>query len=173
MSGLCNVCGEPGEFYPSCPTRCKKCYAKSKKKYRSTEKYLKSKRSYDKDWRSQNKEHVAEMDAASYRRKKQPARSAVLIIRRRRNSCKHLGIPFSITAEDISPVPENCPILGIPLFMGEGVVGPNSPTIDRIDPSGGYVPGNVMVVSHRANTIKHNASLEELEKVVEFMRGRG
>lgn len=27
-----------------------------------------------------------------------------------------------------------------------------------------------MIVSHRANTIKHNASLEELEKVVEFMR---
>lgn len=27
-----------------------------------------------------------------------------------------------------------------------------------------------MVISFRANTIKHNASLEELEKVVEFVR---
>lgn len=172
MSGLCNVCGNPGEFYPSNPTRCKKCYAKSKKKYRSTGKYLETKRIYGRDWRAQQdkKDLAVKRKGAYQRRKSTPERAAVLIVQRRRNSCKHEGIPFNVTAADLGPMPEACPILGIPLIMGDKVVGPNSPTIDRIDPNGGYVPGNVMIVSFRANTIKHNASLEELEKVVEFMR---
>lgn len=171
MSSLCNTCGEPGEFYPSNPTRCKKCYAGSKKKYRATDLYLETKRSSSKKWRDNNRELVTELGKAAYRRRKTDVQRVVtLIVQRRRNSCKNQGIPFSITAKELGPMPEACPILGIPLIMGDKVVGPNSPTIDRIDPNGGYVPGNVMIVSFRANTIKHNASLEELEKVVEFMR---
>lgn len=42
-------------------------------------------------------------------------------------------------------------------------LGPESPTLDKIIPALGYVPGNVWVISHRANTIKSDASLEELK----------
>jgi hypothetical protein len=80
---------------------------------------------------------------------------------------KQLGLGFDITEEDIE-IPKVCPVLGIPLFrnIGKGGPGWNSPSIDRIDPSKGYVKDNVRVISHRANTLKNNASLEELEKIL-------
>ena len=82
------------------------------------------------------------------------------------------GIEFSITVDDFE-VPSHCPILGIELVgkygLGKGNhARENSPSLDRIDPSLGYVPGNVVVVSWRANRIKSDATLEELRQIVRF-----
>jgi hypothetical protein len=72
------------------------------------------------------------------------------------------NIPFSILQEDVI-IPAFCPILKIPLKVRDGTgPGPGSPSIDRIIPALGYVPGNIAVVSHRANQIKSNATLEEI-----------
>jgi hypothetical protein len=59
-------------------------------------------------------------------------------------------------------VQKTCPLLGTPLFYGNGKMGPNSPTLDRIEPAKGYVPGNVWVISQRANVIKNDATVVEL-----------
>lgn len=75
------------------------------------------------------------------------------------------GYPCSITIADIC-IPTHCPLLGIRLQRKGGAALPSSPSLDKIKPALGYVPGNVMVVSHRANTIKHNASLAELQTLV-------
>ena len=40
----------------------------------------------------------------------------------------------------------------------------------RIVPALGYVPGNVGVISFRANTIKNNASMREIEQLLEWLR---
>ena len=40
--------------------------------------------------------------------------------------------------------------------------GPNSPSLDKIIPAIGYIKGNIAVMSHKANTMKQNATLEEL-----------
>lgn len=40
---------------------------------------------------------------------------------------------------------------------------PNNPSIDRLDPSIGYIPGNICVISYKANTMKNNASYTELK----------
>lgn len=91
-----------------------------------------------------------------------------------RQRAKKKGIEFSITHEDIT-IPEVCPVLGIELRpTRERYAGfrDNSPSLDRIDNSKGYVPGNVMVISMRANSIKRDATLEELEKIVEFLKAR-
>lgn len=82
-------------------------------------------------------------------------------------------VPFTITVEDIDAVwPEDnrCPILGLE-FERNTVKGPlpSSPTLDRIYPDRGYVPGNIAVVSHRANTLKSNASREELQCVLRWL----
>jgi hypothetical protein len=76
---------------------------------------------------------------------------------------KARGVPFLITLEDIV-FPKNglCPYLGVRLMRNGQKFGPNSPTLDSIIPSLGYTPGNVLVVSHRANTIKNNATWQEL-----------
>ena len=75
---------------------------------------------------------------------------------------------FTIGVEEII-VPDICPVLGIPLKIATGAAKPNSPSLDRIDPRRGYEPGNVRVVSHKANTIKSNATVEELRAVLAYL----
>lgn len=80
---------------------------------------------------------------------------------------KH-GLPFSITGANVI-IPKECPVLGIPLDFSGGKQTDASPTLDRIIPELGYVPGNVAVISLRANRIKSNASLTEIRKVARWM----
>lgn len=82
------------------------------------------------------------------------------------------GIPFKLTPADIT-VPTHCPILGIELKVGNGPMSPASATLDRIDPSLGYLPGNVEVISNRANMIQSNASWREVLEVALYMMRRG
>lgn len=84
---------------------------------------------------------------------------------------KREGLPFTIKREDIV-VPEFCPVLGIPIAASKGVrgVSPNSPSVDRIIPHLGYVPGNIAVISMRANSLKSDASADELELVAKWVR---
>ena len=81
------------------------------------------------------------------------------------------GVPFAITHDDIV-IPEDCPVLGIKLerAVGKSVLHAASPTLDKIIPALGYVPGNIAVISWRANRIKADGTLEELEALVEWMR---
>lgn len=79
------------------------------------------------------------------------------------------GIPFTITVEDIV-IPECCPVLGMRLVLRTGRGSNNdSPSLDRINPRKGYVPGNVSVISYRANRIKNDASLEELRRITAWL----
>ena len=85
-----------------------------------------------------------------------------LILSKARQRAKKHGLEFSITHADIL-VPAECPLLGIPIFVSiEGGVRPNSPSLDRKDSSKGYTPGNVWVISHKANTAKSNLTADEL-----------
>lgn len=68
---------------------------------------------------------------------------------------KKTGVEFSITPADIN-IPVVCPYLGIKLNTMQGFDQDAAPSIDRIDNSFGYVPGNVEVISHRANRAKNN-----------------
>ena len=85
---------------------------------------------------------------------------------------KQKNLEFTIDVENPGiEIPAVCPVLGIPLFTkrdGTPGGGPNSPSIDRIDNTKGYVPGNIIVVSNRANSLKKDASLTELKQVVNF-----
>ena len=65
--------------------------------------------------------------------------------------------------EDIV-IPESCPILRIPIIYHSGSSGGkiNSPALDRIDNSKGYIKGNVLVISHLANMMKSCANEEQL-----------
>lgn len=87
-----------------------------------------------------------------------------------RARAKKKNLEFLITSEDIE-IPDTCPLLGIPLTTGIGGIGLNegSPTLDRIDSSKGYIKGNILVISHKANRIKNDASLEELLKITKAL----
>lgn len=86
------------------------------------------------------------------------------MVQRSRSRAKRKGFEHNIDVHDVV-IPEYCPLLGIKLHKGDGGVCPNSPTLDRIDNSKGYVKGNVWVISYRANTIKSDATIEELRQI--------
>lgn len=70
------------------------------------------------------------------------------------------GYEWTITIDDV-PIPEVCPLLGIPLVMGNKYRW-NKPSIDRIDSTKGYTKDNVWVISVLANTMKSIATKEQL-----------
>lgn len=81
-----------------------------------------------------------------------------------RSGAAKRGIDFELTIDDLY-LPEVCPILGIELKVGKGSPSRNSPTVDRIDNSKGYTKDNIWVISMRANSLKSDASFEEIEKL--------
>lgn len=81
---------------------------------------------------------------------------------KRRYRAKAENIPFTISLKDVSPPPKICPILNIPLsYVNKNCIQDNSATIDRIDSTKGYIPGNVAIMSNRANRIKNDGTAEE------------
>tara|TARA_Y100001968_G_C19339060_1_gene708467 strand:+ start:43 stop:603 length:561 start_codon:yes stop_codon:yes gene_type:complete len=87
---------------------------------------------------------------------------------------KHLDIPFDIDLKDIF-IPPKCPVFGVELIQGENLKKPtnNSPSLDRIHPSRGYVKSNIWVISNRANRIKNNSSIHDLEKIILALTKKG
>lgn len=88
-----------------------------------------------------------------------------------KRNAKVKGREFNIEVHDLT-LPATCPLLGIPLLPFSGRLQEGSPSVDRIDPTKGYVKGNVWIISNKANRIKSNASLEELELLVENLRAK-
>lgn len=83
------------------------------------------------------------------------------------------NIKFDIELDDIE-IPEKCPILDIPLFKSKNksYAEDNSPSLDKVNPSLGYVRGNVRVISFKANRMKQNNTKEDFEKLILYMEGK-
>jgi hypothetical protein len=115
-------------------------------------------------WRKENKAYLT--DFAKNYFNKYPERK---MFYHARAQAKKKGLPFNLELSDIS-IPTRCPVLGIELRRGQRGRNDNSPSLDRVIPALGYVRGNILVVSWRANRLKNNASLLELEKIADFYR---
>lgn len=85
-----------------------------------------------------------------------------------RYRAKQRGMEFNLSREDIV-IPARCPVLGLEMTIGRSA-GPRdtSPTLDRIDNAKGYIKGNVVVVSFRANRLKGDATLAEIRAIGAF-----
>ena len=90
-------------------------------------------------------------------------------LRQLKRSAAKRNIEFSLRPEDIV-IPEYCPVLGIKLSLTNTKVANNSPSVDRFDNNKGYVKDNVRVISYRANVLKRDATIEELEAVIRYMK---
>jgi hypothetical protein len=88
---------------------------------------------------------------------------ALVLLGQARYRSKKKGIEFNLELSDVV-IPKVCPVLKIPLTAGSSSGGPRgcSPSLDRIDNTKGYIKGNVQVISHKANTMKHCADNNEL-----------
>lgn len=174
----CNIsnCGQP----ISCKGLCKSHYLR---------KWHTDHPKYNEKWRSENPQKVKNHQDTLLKKRKTPEgkiratevndrwyrrKPATTIWHGAKARAKEKGILFEITPEDIV-VPDKCPILGIELFISEKGVGrtDNSPSLDRIIPSLGYVKGNIAVISQRANRIKNDATLEEITKLKAWLEIKG
>lgn len=84
------------------------------------------------------------------------------LLKASRGNAKARNLEHSITLDDII-IPIMCPYLEIQLTSKvESCNHPTTCSLDRIDSSKGYIPGNVQVISRLANLMKSNASEEQL-----------
>lgn len=94
------------------------------------------------------------------------------MFKRAEKRAKSKNLPFELKVNDII-IPEHCPILGLKLSVSNiGKKGPSnsSPSLDRIIPEKGYVKDNIMVISMKANKIKSDASIADIEKVLFYLK---
>jgi len=81
------------------------------------------------------------------------------------------GRPFNLDKEYVDSItPDVCPVFGTPFVFYGQAISPTSPSLDCFKPELGYVKGNVEVISLKANAIKSNATVEEVETVAAWMR---
>lgn len=114
-----------------------------------------------------NPEKLREIALRSHH--KDPSRKLFQLAKAR---AKLLDRAFGITRSDIM-IPTHCPVLGIELVVGGGTGFQDaSPTLDRIDNRFGYVRGNVLVVSWRANRLKADATPEEMQMLANYYNRR-
>lgn len=81
------------------------------------------------------------------------------------------NVPFDVTAKYIvSIMTDECPVFGTTFqWVGNGGILPTSPSLDRIDPSKGYVEGNLVIISSKANSIKSAYKSKDLYKVAQWL----
>ena len=89
-----------------------------------------------------------------------------------RRRAKIKGIPFNLTIEYLLDiVTDRCPVFNTEFkFRGNKVARDESPSLDRIDPTKGYVEGNVVVISSKANNIKSAYKSTDIYKVAQWLQ---
>jgi len=124
------------------------------------------KRAYMREWYKARKEHC-QTYAREYR-KKTPEKQ---ILMRAKSRAKELNLDFDLDETDIV-IPDYCPILNIKLELG-GSSRASAPSIDRVDSTKGYVKGNIAIISHRANSLKNNMTIEEIIRMAKWAENVG
>ena len=95
--------------------------------------------------------------------------AAKLLYKNIKSRCKRIGREFSIELDDII-IPKKCPVFGFDLKREDRETWMCAPSVDRIDSSKGYIKGNITVVSRRANILKRDATVEELEQLFNYYK---
>lgn len=110
--------------------------------------------------------------AAQRRRRAENPRREILLAKK--HNAGRRGIEFKITEADLN-WPSHCPVTdvelrydGVGLYTDRRGPRPDAASIDRIDNTRGYVPGNVVIVSHWVNIRKGDATPWQLRQIADF-----
>lgn len=127
-------------------------------------------------WKARNPERMKTLRRkADAKRYSDPEKRRVAVYTKVKHRARQVGREFTLTLEDIV-IPKKCPVLGIPLEFSinkgrKAQAAFNSPSIDRVDSTKGYVKDNIRIISNRANLLKGTATLHEMERICAYMRG--
>lgn len=141
--GLCDICYD------------RFLYRRDADKY--TKKHL--------EWSRKNREHLAK-----YRKKHKAKDPLSYVLGSIKKRAKDNNYEFNLTVEDLREKwTDICPVFNIKMYF-HSVRQDNSFSVDRIDSSRGYTKDNICIISCRANQLKSNGTIEELEKVLIYMK---
>lgn len=126
---------------------CKRCYREYNKERQKRKRVSLENRNKEREYSLQKRIKNPELEMLNRTRKRAFAKN----------------IPFNLEISDIV-IPERCPILDIPLKLNTVSAKDDSPSLDKIDSSKGYIKGNVRVISRLANIMKAHATKEQIEK---------
>ena len=121
-----------------------------------------------KNYYEKNKEKFS-INQKIYRKENKPKFPEKYLLWGIKYRAKKKGIPFNLDLDDII-IPEVCPVFKKPFVFGTGKQELFSPSVDRIDNSKGYIKSNIVIVSVKANFLKNNATIEELEALANFYK---
>jgi len=115
--------------------------------------------------------HSAELSEKHARRREDPAYRVRKLLISARGRAKKFGFAFddSLLSELLAGIPSACPCCGTP-FVYAGRHHMRAPSIDRVDNADGYTLPNTRIICYRCNTLKSDASLEEVEAILAYMR---
>lgn len=119
-----------------------------------------NRKEYHKKYYTENAEAIKEKSRQRFRN---DARWYLLRGARRRS--EQAGLPFDLKVSDII-IPDLCPVLQVPMVPKTRY----APTLDKREPSLGYVKSNVWVISKLANQMKSDSTLEEQRKFAEWVK---
>lgn len=131
---------------------------------KNKESYLKSSRAYrarnkerineaNKEWNSRHREAIQKTQRAWV---DTPKGRAVRLVIAAKVRARKLKVPFNLTAEDVlfPLVLGECEATGILFERTAKARSPFAPSLDRVDPTKGYVKGNVQVVIWALNAMR-------------------
>jgi len=151
------------------PESYKEKVSQASKNYR--ERHPEKAKAATKVWRNNNR------DRRNSARRQWNAKNIVhLLYLRAKYRAKGKDIEFTIEESDIPEMGTMCPVFGLPFDISVRdyrETTDNSPSLDRIDPKKGYVPGNVWIITYRANRVKSDATAEEHVLIAAAMHARG
>ncbi|MEE9214885.1 MAG: hypothetical protein V3U54_08845 [Thermodesulfobacteriota bacterium] len=139
---------------------------------KARKKEKKRKANWSRQYRTKIKENPIRLKKARqyakiYVRKHRRENPLLYMLVRARIRAKQSNLPFTIKLTDLK-LPKVCPIFGMRLKVNDKIGKDSSPEIDRINNLGGYTKENIVIVSRRANRIKSDSTIKELQKLYKF-----
>lgn len=161
-------------------SKCKECVAKEKKEYDKiyNENNKEKRIIYSKEYNRKNEGKIKSDHKKYYIKNKIDLnKSAIkykefnrekIIWNATKQRAIKLNLDFDLELSDIV-IPDICPVLGIPLYFTSGKRTDNTPSIDKIDNTKGYIKSNICIISWRANYMKKDYSLEDFQKIINYI----
>jgi hypothetical protein len=101
------------------------------------------------------------------------------MLKKARQRANAAGMPFAIDRDDVAavwPPDDRCPVFGRAFVDGRKrrtQAAQFSPSLDRLDSRIGYLPGNIAVISMRANMLKNDVrNPAELRRLADWLEGQ-
>jgi hypothetical protein len=139
------------------------CYYEQNK---TKEDFVKIKKQRSKHYYEHHKQEI--LEKAKRRNQKNPMRTCLAYIKHR---AKQRNQEFNLTEQYLKQIwTDTCPVFGTKLeFLKHNNALQTTASLDRIDPTKGYVEGNVQWLSLKANIIKNKASNIQLQQFADWI----